>query len=153
MEIALNPPVLSIEFDNTTKFQEILSLEEKMNIFFKNKFYSDSVESYYIEFICVSPVFRPFNKPKRSKYYRNIILNNSFIQDKVNYFYKIFAVSMDLDFESFYQSNEKEGFNIIGNTLIKFLEPLKYPQAIGNFDKEGFNNDLRDFFTQIGCVI
>lgn len=153
MEIALNPPVLSTEFDNTTKFQEILSLEEKMNVFFKDRFYSDSVESYYIEFICVSPAFRPFNKPKRTKYYSDVTLNNPFIQGEKNHFCKILAVSMDLDFESFYQSNEKEGFNIIGNTLLKFLESLKYPQVIKSFDKNRFNNDMKDFFVQIGCTI
>ena len=60
---------------------------------------------------------------------------------------------MDLDFESFYQSNEKEGFNIIGNTLLKFLESLKYPQVIKSFDKNRFNNDMKDFFVQIGCTI
>ena len=153
MEIVLNPPVFSIEFDNTTKLNEILSLEKKMNIFFKDRSYSDLVESYYIEFICVSPVFKPFNKPKKTKYYRDVIQNNPFIQGEKNHFYKMIVISLDLDFESFYRSDEKEGYNVIGNTLLKFLDKLKYPQAINSFDKKRFNNDLKDFFIQIGSTI
>lgn len=153
MEIALNPPVLSIEFDNTNKFKEILSLEEKMNLYFKDRFYSDLVESYYIEFICVSPLFKPFNKPKKTKYYKDVIQNNSFIQGEKIHFYKMLLISMDLDFESFYRSDQIEGYNIIANTLLKFLDKLKYPQAINSFDEKKFNNDLKDFFIQIGCTL
>ena len=150
MEIVLNPPVLSIEFDNTTKLIEILSLEEKMNLYFKDRSYSDLVESYYIEFICVSPVFRSFNKPKKTKYYRDVILNNPFIQDDKNHLYKMLVISLDIDFESFYRSDEKEGYNIIAKSLLEFLEALKYPSAIKTFDKKKFNEDMKNFFIQIG---
>ena len=150
MEIVLNPPVLSIEFDNTTKLIEILSLEEKMNLYFKDRSYSDLVESYYIEFICVSPVFRSFNKPKKTKYYRDVILNNPFIQDDKNHLYKMLVISLDIDFESFYRSDEKEGYNIIAKSLLEFLEALKYPSAIKTFDKKKFNEDMKNFFIQVG---
>lgn len=151
MEIVLNPPVLSIEFDNTTKLNEILSLEEKMNLYFKDRSYSDLVESYYIEFICVSPVFRPFNKPKKTKYYRDVIQNNPFIQGEKNHLYKMIVISLDIDFVSFYRSDEKEGYNIIAKSLLEFLEALKYPSAIKTFDKKKFNEDMKNFFMQVGC--
>ena len=153
MEIALIPPVLSIEFDNTNKFKEILSLEEKMNLYFKDRFYSDLVESYYIEFICISPLFRPFNKPQKTKYYNDVILNNSFIQGEKNHFYKMLLISMDVDFESFYRSDQIKGYNIKDNTLSKLLNKLKYSQAINSFDEKKFNNYLKDFFIQIGCTL
>lgn len=40
-------------------------------------------------------------------------------------------------------SNKEEGYNIIAQSLLRFIEELKYPQAIKNFDKKSFNNELR----------
>ncbi len=37
---------------------------------------------------------------------------------------------------------------------MEFLENLKYPVAIRkSFDKERFNNDMREFFRSIGCDV
>lgn len=52
--------VLSVEFDKTTKRQDILELGEKVNNFMKFKNYSDLVEEVAIEILCVSKGFDQF---------------------------------------------------------------------------------------------
>ncbi|WP_370860866.1 hypothetical protein [Parabacteroides faecis] len=61
------------------------------------------------------------------------------------------VISLDIDFVSFYRSDEKEGYNIIAKSLLEFLEALKHPSAIKTFDKKKFNEDMKNFFIQVGC--
>lgn len=154
MNIFIGNPILSVEFRKTTKYDDIKELNSDMEKFFQNKSYSDKVEEYSIGLICVSLNFDSFFKPKRPKYYADKTMKAIALPDSetIN-FKKMFSCDLKLDYAAFFPSNKEEGYNIIAQSLLKFLEELKYPSAIKTFDKNRFNEDMRNFFIQLGCSL
>lgn len=154
MKISINCPILSVEFGKTTKYDDIHELNSKMETFFHNKLYLDKVEEYSVGLICVSPGFDEFFKPRRPKYYEDKILKAKGLPgpEEIHLKHHLFF-ELKLDYATFFPSNKEEGYNIIAQSFLKFLEELKYPSAIKNFDKKRFNNDMREFFVQMGCTI
>lgn len=144
----------SIEYKQTTKGDDIEELEKQMREFFKEKIYSSDVENYHIGFIYVHPQFNDFNQPERPKYYADKIFKVRGLPKPSVHFYKYFYLELMLDYTSFFSSNKQEGLNIIANTLLTYLKELKYPLAIRkSFNKEKFNNDMKQFFIERGCTI
>ncbi|WP_106831817.1 hypothetical protein [Parabacteroides pacaensis] len=153
MKINIDNPILSVEFRKTTKYDDIQKLNSQMGTFFYNKLYLDKVEEYSIGLICVSPGFDEFFRPKRPKYYEDKILKVKGLPGPEEIHFKHhFFFELKLDYTTFFPSNKEEGYHIIAQSLLKFLEELKYPSAIKNFAKRRFINDMKDFFVQIGCV-
>lgn len=154
MIISIDNPILSVEFQKTTKLIDINEFDLKMQEFFLDKSYSDDVEEYFIGLICVSPGFDEFFKPKRPKYYDDKILKARGLPGPKDIHIKHrFSCELKLDYAAFFSSNKEEGYNIIAQSLLKFLEELKYPSAIKTFDKNRFNEDMRNFFIQLGCSL
>lgn len=154
MKIIINNPIFSVEFNKTTKYNDIDELDTKMREFFHDKSYSNDVEEYLIGLICVSPGFDDFFKPKRPKYYDDKTLKAKGLPGPEEIHFKhYFSFELKLDYPTFFSSNKEEGYNIIAKSLMKFLEKLKYPSAIKTFDKKSFNEDMKNFFIQIGCSL
>lgn len=152
MEITIGNPIFSVEFNKTAKYIDVEKLNIKMQEFFLDKSYSDDVEEYFIGLICVSPGFDEFFKPKRPKYYDDKIFKARGLPGPENIHLKDrFSCELKLDYVIFFPSNKEEGYNIIAKSLLEFLEALKYPSAIKTFDKKKFNEDMKNFFIQVGC--
>lgn len=138
---------LSFEFEDI-KWEELNELALLFSKHFEKRCYSKDVEMCEIYIICVSPGFDQFFIPKRPTYHKDKTYANGL------HFIKTFLFDIKLDYQSFYQSNKIEGYAIIGNTLLKYLEEMKYPIAIRkSFDKERFNKDVREFFQSLGCKL
>ena len=142
--------VLSVEFDKTTKRQDILELGEKVNNFMKFKNYSDLVEEVAIEILCVSKGFDQFFVETSPKYFEH----KSGVVDHVLKYQinKSLMFNLKVDYESFYHSDKEEGLRIIAQAILKSLETLKYPVKLKKFDKPGFCNDMKTFFINEGLV-
>ena len=142
--------VLSVEFDKTTKRQDILELGEKVKNFMKFKNYSDLVEEVAIEILCVSKGFDQFFVETRPKY----VEHKSGVVDHVLKYQinKSLMFNLKVDYESFYHSDKEEGLRIIAQAILKSLETLKYPVKLKKFDKLGFYNDMKTFFINEGLV-
>lgn len=153
MRISINCPVLSVEFNKTTKNNDIEQLHSRMVEYFQSRSYSPDVEEYSFCLICVSAGFDEFFKPKRPKYYVDKTLKTKGLPINEVHLKNTFTCEIKLDYTSFRSSDKENGYNIIATSVLKFLEELKYPTAIKSFDKERFNNDIREFFIQIGCTI
>lgn len=152
MKITIDNPILSVEFQKTTKLIDINELDLEMEEFFLNKSYSGNVNEYFIGLICVSSGFDEFFKPKRPKYYNDKILKARGLPGPEDIHLKNrFSCELKLDYATFFPSNKEEGYNIIAKSLLEFLEAIKYPSAIKTFDKKKFNEDMKNFFMQVGC--
>ena len=152
MEININNPIFSVEFNKTTKYIDVDELNIKMQEFFYDKSYSNCVKEYFIGLICVSPGFDEFFKPKRPRYYEDKILKARGLPRPEDIHPKHrFSCELKLDYSIYYPSNKEEGYDIIAKFLLEFLEVLKYPSAIKTFDKKKFNEDMKTFFIQVGC--
>lgn len=153
MKITISNPIFSVEFQKTTKLIDLNELDRKMQEFFFDESYSNDVEEYFIGLICVSPGFDEFFKPKRPKYYDDKILKARGLPGPEDIHLKNrFSCELKLDYATFFPSNKEEGYNIIAKSFLEFLETLKYPSVIKTFDKKKFNEDMKNFFIQIGCI-
>jgi len=142
--------VLSVEFDKTTKRQDIVELGEKMKTFMKFKNYSDLVEEVAIEILCVSQGFDQFFPETRPQYIMN---KNGVIHHVLKYqINKSLMFNFKINYESFYNSEKEEGLRIIAQAILETLETLKYPVKLKEFDKLGFYNDMKTFFIEEGLI-
>ncbi len=143
------------DLDETSKKSEIGEIEELMKNFFANKNYSDKVDTYCISLTCI--IFNPeFDHISRPYYISDKVLNPPKGLEILNpvRVVKEFWCEILLEFTTFAYTSKQEGYNIIAHTVMEFLENLKYPVAIRkSFDKERFNNDMREFFRSIGCDV
>lgn len=100
---------------------------------------SDWVEEVSMALTCVSPVFSKFHKPKRPKYYADRTLKcPASITPEIR-LYKCFMFDFMLDFETYIQAtNQEECLNLLSRSFVAFLEELKYPGALKQFEKEKF---------------
>ena len=142
--------VLSVEFDRTTKRQDIMELGNNVKTFMKFKNYSDLVDEVAIEILCVSQGFDQFFSETRPKY---VVNKNGVIHHVLKYqINKSLMFNLKVDYESFYNSDKQEGLRIIAQTILKTLETLKYPVKLKKFDKLGFYNDMKTFFIEEGLI-
>ena len=146
---------MRFEINNTFSFEvpdekrrHVNELEPLLSKYFAVKSYSEDVEVCGIYIICVSEGFAPFFRVMRPAYHRDKTYANGL------HFVKTFLFDIKLDFPAFSQSDKIGGYTIIGNTLLKYLEEMKYPVALRkNFDRERFNRDMEEFFQSLGCKL
>ncbi|TGX80587.1 hypothetical protein E5358_12510 [Palleniella muris] len=141
--------------DETLKKSDISEIEKLMKDFFADKTYSEKVDTYSISLVCV--IFDPeFDRISRPYYISDKVLNPPKGLELLSpvRVVKEFCCEILLEFTAFAYTSKEEGYNIIAHTVMEFLENLKYPVAIRkSFDKERFNNDMREFFRSIGCDV
>ncbi len=135
------------DFDLTSKDDDMSELEMKIRTFMKDKVYSEKVEKYLISIICVRPEFDEFRQfqPSRPQYVedRTYKPKLGFGETHIK---KHFTMEIKLNYETFKKSDKMDGLRMIAKELMNYLENLKYPQKIKDFDKERFNEDMRNFF-------
>ncbi len=154
MKIAYGLECSDLEGSKTSEIYELIGL---MNEYFKGRSYSSAVETFNIWFLCDSPVYEQFSVPKRPRYVaeksapkpKYLWEDNS---DNMYHTIKTLFIEIKVDHQSFSQSDKIGGYTIIGNTLLRYLEEMKYPVALRkSFDRERFNRDMKEFFQSLGC--
>lgn len=109
MTITIDNPILSVEFQKTTKLADINELDLRMEEFFLDKSYSDNVSEYFIGLICVSPGFDEFFKPRHPKYYNDKILKARGLPGPEDiHLKKRFSCELKLNYATFFSSNKEE---------------------------------------------
>lgn len=139
---------------STSKIEDIKEIRLLMENYFVDKTYSDKVDVYSMSIDCVD--FNPeWDRVPRPRYYSDKLINPNGVDGlKPVRLFKEFCCGTILEFSTFAYTSKEEGYNIIAHTVMEFLENLKYPVAIRkSFDKERFNDDMREFFRSIGCDV
>jgi hypothetical protein len=140
----------SPKFLHSSKLSETFELEEKLNVFMQNRTYCDLVDEISIVIHCSEPEMEMLYPIYRPKY---VAEQNQTIHSVLDiHLYKILMFNLKVGYESFYNSNKKEGLRIIAQAILETLKTLKYPVKLKEFDKLGFYNDMKTFFIEEGLI-
>lgn len=114
---------------------------------------SDLIEEMDISFICVSPEFRRFFKPVRPKYYADKTVKSSGPVVQEVRLYKYLSFDFFMDFETYLNAkDEKECLRVLAISFLKVLEELKYPGKVKKFEREKFNQAVKEFFIKENII-
>ena len=139
-------PIPSYYSAAINKFKDLLSTG-----FMGHK--SDLIEEMDISFICVSPEFRRFFKPVRPKYYADKTVKSSGPVVQEVRLYKYLSFDFFMDFETFLNAkDEKECLRVLAIAFLKLLEELKYPGKVKKFEREKFNQAVKEFFIKENII-
>ena len=117
------------------------------------EFKSDLIEEMDISFICVSPEFRRFFKPVRPKYYADKTVKSSDPVVQEVRLYKYLSFDFFMDFETYLNAkDEKECLRVLAISFLKVLEELKYPGKVKKFEREKFNQAVKEFFIKENII-
>lgn len=111
---------------------------------------SDLVEEISASLVCVSPVFSKFHKAGRPQYYADRILKcPASITPEIR-MYKCFTFDFMVDFETYFKAaDQEECLKILAFSFVAFLETLKYPGALKNFEKEKLLQAVKSVLEEI----
>ena len=145
MEIGLALNISGIE---TTKINAVIDLSNKIQDYFRNKSYGDSIDFLAIGVIILEPAYERFFKIKRPKYYSNkksITLDGITVELEKTLEYSI-KINYDIFKENTYPRE------IVALKILSSLDELKLPGKVKDFDKTKFKEDLKFFFVQNGII-
>jgi len=134
-----------------TKSNLIVKLSDEMNAVFINKNYGNSIKSYTIGIVCVSPQFEQFFKVKKPKYTmgKKIIYPDGLpftLEDSFEY-------SIKINFDDFAKVDGPSAVKILAKEILyslKVLDELK--GKIKDFDIVKFKEDLEQFFIEKNSI-
>ena len=139
-------PTFSYYSDAVNKFESLLTTGLL-------GFKSDLIETLDVSFICVSPEFRLFFKPVRPKYYDDKVVKLSWSVTPEVRLYKHLTLDFFMDFETYLNAkDEKECLRVLAISFLKVLEELKYPGKVKKFEREKFNQAVKEFFIKENII-
>ena len=139
-------PTFSYYSDAVNKFESLLTTGLL-------SFKSDLIETLDVSFICVSPEFRRFFKPVRPKYYADKTVKSSDPVVQEVRLYKYLSFDFFMDFETYLNAkDEKECLRVLAIAFLKVLEELKYPGKVKKFEREKFNQAVKEFFIKENII-
>lgn len=129
-----------MEFSIGSQFSREFSFEEgritdnltkELNIFFKEKEYGERIKKIYVGVICVSKGFEPFFPVRPLKVLKG--------QPALEF-------EIQLDFETFKQSDENKRKSLLIDMFLKMTKVYLTEKSIKGFEQEVFINDLENYF-------
>ena len=146
MDIVICDFQFGIEFNKTTKREEIHRLQISMEEFFATKSYSQMVEVMHLDLFCLPFYYKPYKRPK---YYEDLPLKLSSgeIVDHLHFF---LCTSITIEnAEEYLNSNEVDGYRIVEKTIIDYFQNNPLPVKIRkSFKTNAFLDDLKTFFDE-----
>ena len=152
MEITLGI-IMSREFPTFSYHSEAV---KRLKILLSSEsleFNSDLIKEISIRFVCVSSGFSKFFKQSRPKYYDDKIVKiPGSITPEVR-MYKCLTLDFFMDFETYLNAkDEKECLRVLAISFLKVLEELKYPGKVKKFEREKFNQAVKEFFIKENII-
>ncbi|MDL2141714.1 hypothetical protein QQY79_04215 [Flavobacterium tructae] len=124
---------IGTQFSKEFTFEERIRFEEQLkkclDDYFVDKKYHSEINKMHISFICVTKEFEPFFKVRPLKVYKKE---------------RIIEYEIMLDFEEFYNLNEKDRKVITINNLIDQSIKNFKEKNVKDFNSENFIIDLED---------
>ena len=116
-------------------------------------FNSDLVEEICIRLDCESPMFAKFFQAQRPKYYEDKTFKyRGSVTPEVR-LYKCLSADFVVDFEDYYKLTTKEEcLKYLALSFIDFLNTLKYPGKLKNFEKDKLLQTVINIFIENSIV-
>ncbi len=144
MNIVVNPACFGIEFNTTTRREDVKILNDRMNHFFLEKSYSYLVDEIFIELFCLSPV-KPY-------YYKLHYIEKQKIASPVPSVgcqivqHRLVACVEIRESQKLIDSNVEEARLLMLDSIVDYFEKENTPKRIkDDFDKAAFIKDLKLF--------
>ena len=116
-------------------------------------FKSDLIEEMCVGFVCVSPGFSEFFKAKRPKFYDDKTIKSQASPTPEIRLYKHLIFDFIMDFETYLNAkDENECLRVLAIAFLKVLEELKYPGKVKKFEREKFNQAVKEFFIRENII-
>ena len=146
MDIVIGAFQFGIEFNKTTKREEIVRLQASMEEFFAKKNYSPMVEFVTIKLFCLPFCFKPHKRPM---YYEVLPLKLS-SGEIVEHRHLYLCTDITIEnAEEYLNSNEVDGYRIVEKTIIDYFQNNPLPVKIRkSFNLNAFLDDLKTFFNE-----
>ena len=146
MNIIIGAFQFGIEFNKTTKREEIHCLQASMEEFFAKKSYSKMVEVIHMDLFCLPFYYKPYKRPK---YYEDLPLKLS-SGEIIEYRHLYLSTDITLEnAEEYLNSNEVDGYRIVERAIIKYFQNNPLPVKIRkSFKTNAFLDDLKTFFNE-----
>ena len=134
MKILICAFQFGIEFNKTSKREEIIRLQTSMKDFFAKKSYSPKVEPF-----CYLPYKRPM-------YYEDLALKSR--GEVIEHVYKFLCADITIEnADEYLNSDEVEGYQIVEKAIIDYFQNKPLPVKIRkSFDTQAFLDDIKAFF-------
>ena len=153
MKIALGVTMTTKDFPTFSYYSDAVNKFESLLTTGLLSFKSDLIETLDVSFICVSPEFRRFFKPVRPKYYADKTVKSSDPVVQEVRLYKYLSFDFFMDFETYLNAkDEKECLRVLAISFLKVLEELKYPGKVKKFEREKFNQAVKEFFIKENII-
>ena len=146
MKVLICDYQFGIEFNKTTKREEIVRLQASMEEFFAKKSYSKMVEVIHMDLFCLPFYYKPYKRPK---YYEDLPLKLSSgeIVEHLRFFLRI-SITIE-NAEEYLNSNEVDGYRIVERSIIEYFHNNPLPVKIRkSFDTDAFLDDMKIFFDE-----
>ena len=146
MKVLIRDFQFGIEFNKTTKREEIHRLLISMEEFFATKSYSQMVEVMHLDLFCLPFYYKPYKRPK---YYEDLPLKLSSgeIVEHLRFFLRI-SITIE-NAEEYLNSNEVDGYRIVERSIIEYFHNNPLPVKIRkSFDTDAFLDDMKIFFDE-----
>ena len=153
MKIALGVTMTTKDFPTFSYYSDAVNKFESLLTTGLLGFKSDLIETLDVSFICVSPEFRQFFKPVRPKYYDDKVVKLSWSVTPEVRLYKHLTLDFFMDFETYLNAkDENECLRVLAIAFLKVLEELKYPGKVKKFEREKFNQAVKEFFIRENII-
>ena len=132
-----------IEFNKTSKREEIIRLQTSMKDFFAKKSYSPKVEVLYLDLYCLPFCYLPYKRPM---YYEDLALKSR--GEVIEHVYKYLCADITIEnADEYLNSDEVEGYRIVEKAIIDYFQNKPLPVKIRkSFDTQAFLDDIKAFF-------
>jgi hypothetical protein len=123
----------------------IQTLSERLEHFFKDKYYGLDINEFYVGITCVEPQFDNFFKVRKPKYTGE---KKVYTKDGVNFeIEKTLEYDIKLDYEKYMGLDEKSKERMIITSIKNSINELKTIKKISNldFNFEQFSDELKGF--------
>ena len=146
MDIVIGDFQFGIEFNKTTKREEIVRLQASMEEFFAKKNYSPMVEFVTIKLFCLPFCYKPHKRPM---YYEVLPLKLS-SGEIIEYRHLYLCADITIEnAEEYLNSNEVDGYRIVERSIIEYFHNNPLPVKIRkSFDTDAFLDDMKIFFDE-----
>ena len=146
MDIVIGDFQFGIEFNKTTKREEIVRLQASMEKFFAKKNYSPMVEFVTIKLFCLPFCYKPHKRPM---YYEVLPLKLSY-GEIIEYRHLYLCADITIEnAEEYLNSNEVDGYRIVERSIIEYFHNNPLPVKIRkSFDTDAFLDDMKIFFDE-----
>ena len=141
----------SIELKDKVQEQAFDKLNEVLELYFKDKSYGESVQTYFITVICVHPKFDFFTKEAKPKYIEDKKKTVIKIFGEIH-IYREFSFDLTLNFNEFINSTPEDALRMVANEVLQKIRVMQYPKMIKDFDSKAFLADLELFFKEEGVL-